>query len=176
MSCIKLQAYEWAVAHPDHVERIAAVCGAARCGELNGVFLRSIEEALKADAAWDASRGHFTTRPDRGLRAFGSIYAGWGVGAGWYTQRGYASAGFECAEAFVRVRERRLTRRWLAWPLTPRLLSRASPPRTRTCPPLPTATQTTCSLRFARGATPTSRDTREATWPPRSAASERACC
>jgi len=97
-----LQAYEWAVAHPDHVERIAAVCGAARCGELNGVFLRSIEEALKADAAWDASRGHFTTRPDRGLRAFGSIYAGWGVGAGWYTQRGYASAGFECAEAFVR--------------------------------------------------------------------------
>ena len=29
-----LQAYEWAVAFPESVQRIAAVCGAARCGEL----------------------------------------------------------------------------------------------------------------------------------------------
>ena len=48
-----LQAYEWAVSVPDGVERIVAVCGAARCGDLNRIFLRSIEAALKTDAAWD---------------------------------------------------------------------------------------------------------------------------
>lgn len=96
-----LQAYEWAVAYPDAVERIAAVCGAARCGELNGVFLRSIEAALKADPAWDASKGHFTTRPTRGLAAFGSIYAGWGVGSGWYLEHEYTRAGFASADDFV---------------------------------------------------------------------------
>ena len=61
-----LQAFEWA-AHgaPDGVERIAAVCGAARCGGLNGVFLSSIEAALKTDGAWDAAAQRFSCRPER---------------------------------------------------------------------------------------------------------------
>ena len=96
-----LQAYEWAVAWPESVRRIAAVCGAARCGELNRVFLGSIEAALKADAAWDAAAGRFTRPPTRGLAAFGSIYAGWGVGSSWYTEAEYARAGFASAEDFV---------------------------------------------------------------------------
>jgi len=96
-----LQAFEWAVAYPSSVQRVAAVCGASRCGELNGVFLSSIEAALKADAAWDEANGHFATRPERGLRAFSSIYAGWGVGSSWYTERAYARAGFSSAADFV---------------------------------------------------------------------------
>lgn len=95
-------AYEWAVAYPDAVARIAAVCGASRCGELNAVFLRSIEAALKADRAWDATSGFFSSRPHDGLRAFASIYAGWGVGPGWYVDRDFETrAGFASADAFV---------------------------------------------------------------------------
>jgi pimeloyl-ACP methyl ester carboxylesterase len=55
-----LQAFEWAVAHPDEVARVAAVCGASRCGELNSVFLRSLEATLQARAHAQPS-GHTTT-------------------------------------------------------------------------------------------------------------------
>lgn len=95
------QAYEWATSQPEGVERIAAVCGAARCGDLNRVFLRSVEAALQADAAWDASLCRFTHRPTRGLKAFGSIYAGWGVGERFYVEKAYEAAGFASADAFL---------------------------------------------------------------------------
>lgn len=97
-----LQAYEWAVAEPEGVRAIAAVCGAARCGELNHVFLRSIEAALKADGAWDDAACRFSHRPTRGLEAFASIYAGWGVGEAWYTSRAFEAAGYASAEEFLR--------------------------------------------------------------------------
>ena len=96
-----LQAYEWAVRVPDGVERIAAVCGAARCGALNRIFLRSLEAALQADAAWDPRLCRFTRRPTRGLKAFASIYAGWGVGEAFYVDRGYEAAGYASADVFL---------------------------------------------------------------------------
>lgn len=37
----------------------------------------------------------------RGLRAFSTIYAGWGVGSEWYLDRHYQTAGFSSADAFV---------------------------------------------------------------------------
>ena len=38
----------------------------------------------------------------RGLAAFASIYAGWGVGEGWYVDARYESAGFTSADDFLR--------------------------------------------------------------------------
>jgi homoserine O-acetyltransferase len=96
-----LQAFEWATSEPEGVARIAAVCGASRCGELNRVFLRSLEAALHADAAWDERAQRFTHRPERGLRAFATIYAGWGVGPDYYRTRAYAAAGYASADDFV---------------------------------------------------------------------------
>ena len=96
-----LQAYEWAVSSPEGVERIAAVCGASRCGSLNRIFLRSLEAALKADGAWDEAGQRFTHRPMRGLRAFSSIYAGWGVGSSFYVDKAYEGAGFSSADDFL---------------------------------------------------------------------------
>jgi homoserine O-acetyltransferase len=55
----------------------------------------------QADAAWNPRTARFTGRPSRALEAFGAIYAGWGVGAGWYLNRRYAAAGFGSAEEFV---------------------------------------------------------------------------
>ena len=98
-----LQAYEWATAFPEAVKRIAVVCGASRCGELNKVFLGSLEAALKVDPAWEAKHaGFFHERPQKGLVAFGSIYAGWGVGTEWYNEKRYLSAGYSSAEDFVK--------------------------------------------------------------------------
>ena len=88
-----LQAYEWAVAYPEAVRRVAVVCGASRCSEINAVFLRSLEAALQADGAWDEEARRFVRHPSRGLHAFGAIYAGWGVGTEWYEGRRGESAG-----------------------------------------------------------------------------------
>ena len=125
-----LQAFEWAVAYPDAVARVVAVCGAARCGPLNRVFLNSLEAILDADGA-----GGVPGLPRRGLAAFATVYAGWGVGADWYIGREY---------------ERRLR--------TSTILSRGA-----TCRALRTATPTTSSLRCARGRRRTWRRTRAAT-------------
>lgn len=92
------QAYEWAVRFPDRVEAIAAVCGAARCAPINTSFLLSLEASLQADRRWRPKERCFDNVPVDGLRAFGRIYSGWGVGQGWYekelfrTVNGYASA------------------------------------------------------------------------------------
>lgn len=96
-----LQAYEWAVAYPEATPRIACVCGAARCGELNSVFLMSLEAALTSDPAYDPITGGFSTKPVKGLETFAKIYAGWGVGEGWYTQAGYKSAHYSSGAEFV---------------------------------------------------------------------------
>ena len=96
-----LQAFEWATQVPDGVERIAAVCGASKCGDLNRIFLRSIEAALKADAAWDPSSERFTHKPTRGLRAFSSIYAGWGVGPDYYVHKTFEKDGYTTADDFL---------------------------------------------------------------------------
>ena len=89
--------------HRRGVPRIAVVCGAARCGEVNKVFLGSLEAALKVDPAWEEKHtGFFDRRPERGLLAFGHIYAGWGVGTEWYNEKRYLSAGYSSAEDFVK--------------------------------------------------------------------------
>ena len=91
-----LQAFEWAVAYPDAVARVVAVCGAARCGPLNRVFLNSLEAILDADGA-----GGVPGPPRRGLTAFATVYAGWGVGADWYIGREYERHGFADVDDFV---------------------------------------------------------------------------
>ena len=86
------QAYHWAVLHPERVRRVAALCGTARTGEHNIVFLRSLEAALMADPAWDGTR--FTTTPERGFRAFARIYASWAASQAFYRRGLYRQLGY----------------------------------------------------------------------------------
>ena len=91
-----LQSFEWGASFPSMVERIAPICGAARCSRHNYVFLAGLRAALTADAAWNG--GDYTTRPVQGLKAFGRVYAGWAFSQAFYRQSldmsalGYASA------------------------------------------------------------------------------------
>ena len=105
-----MQAYHWAVAFPDLVERIAVVCGSARCAPHNAVFLESVRAALTADAAY--VDGAFTARPVRGQRAMGRVYAGWALSQEFYREEVWRTIGFTSLEDFlVRFWEANFSRR-----------------------------------------------------------------
>ncbi len=69
------QAYQWAVDHPEAVERICCVCGTARTSPHNRLFLLSLRQALCADRHWNGAS--FDAPPQQGLRTFALIYASW---------------------------------------------------------------------------------------------------
>ena len=105
-----MQAYHWAVAFPEMVERIAVVCGSARCAPHNAVFLESVRAALMADAAY--VDGAFTARPVRGMRAMGRVYAGWALSQEFYREEVWRTIGFTSLEDFlVRFWEANFSRR-----------------------------------------------------------------
>ncbi len=95
-----LQTYEWAAAYPAMVERIAPICGAARCARHNYVFLAGLKAALTADAHWNG--GDVTEKPVAGLKAFGRIYAGWAFSQAFYREKVDMTAmGFASVDAFL---------------------------------------------------------------------------
>lgn len=69
------QAYQWAVEHPQLVERICCVCGTARTSPHNRLFCLSLRQALTADRHWTGSG--FAADPEQGLRTYALIYASW---------------------------------------------------------------------------------------------------
>ena len=90
-----LQTYHWGAMYPDMVERILPFMGSAKCSRHNFVFLEGAKAALLADAQF--KDGWYTSPPERGLRAFGRVYAGWGFSQAFYRHQidvegmGYAS-------------------------------------------------------------------------------------
>ena len=94
-----MQAYHWAALYPELVDRIAVVCGAARCAPHNHVFLEGVKAALTTDAAF--RDGRFVAVPERGLRAVGRIYAGWAMSQGYYREERWRAAGFSSLEDFL---------------------------------------------------------------------------
>jgi len=94
-----MQAYHWATAFPDLVERIAVVCGSARCAPHNAVFLEGVRAALTADPAY--ANGVFTAMPVRGYRAMGRVYAGWALSQEFYREEVWREIGFSSLEDFL---------------------------------------------------------------------------
>jgi len=90
-----LQTFHWGALFPDMVELIAPFCGSAKCSRHNYVFLEGVKAALRADSAWE--NGRYTSKPEKGLRAVGRVYAGWGLSQTFYREEldlkalGYAS-------------------------------------------------------------------------------------
>ncbi len=94
-----MQAYHWAAMYPDAVERIAVVCGAARCAPHNFVFLEGVKAALTADPHWNGA--WFEAHPVRGIRAMGRIYAGWALSQAFYLREVWKSIGHSSLEDFL---------------------------------------------------------------------------
>lgn len=93
------QAFQWALSHPDLVERIMPCCGASRVSRHCYVFLCGVKAALLADPAFGG--GDYTAPPDAGLRAAGRVYAGWGLSQAFYRQELYRQLGFDSVDAFL---------------------------------------------------------------------------
>jgi homoserine O-acetyltransferase len=94
-----MQAYHWAALFPDAVERIAVVCGAARCAPHNHVFIEGAAHALRADAAY--RDGVFSERPVRGFRAMGRVYAGWALSQTFYREELWRTLGATSLEDYL---------------------------------------------------------------------------
>jgi homoserine O-acetyltransferase len=69
------QAYQWAVTHPDWVQRICCLCGTTRTSPHNRLFCLSLRQALTADRHWNGAG--FDAEPLDGLRTYALIYASW---------------------------------------------------------------------------------------------------
>jgi len=78
-----LQAYHWAALFPAQVDRIVVNCGVARTAVHNQVFLRSLMATLEA-APQHIGNGRFSAEPRAAKRAFGRIYAAWGLSHDFY--------------------------------------------------------------------------------------------
>jgi homoserine O-acetyltransferase len=98
-SMAALQAFEWAVAYPEMVERIFPFCGAARTSEHNHVFLDGVAAAIRADSTF--ADGRYERQPLAGLTAAATVYAGWGFSQAFYRRQLYRDLGFASRDAFV---------------------------------------------------------------------------
>ncbi len=94
------QAYHWATLFPGMVERIVVNCGSARTSPHNYVFLEGVRMALQADPAWDGER--LQSKPERGLRAMGRIYAGWAMSQTFYRQELWRAQGYGSLEDYLK--------------------------------------------------------------------------
>ncbi|WP_166345313.1 alpha/beta fold hydrolase [Phytoactinopolyspora limicola] len=93
------QTYQWAVSHPDMVERIVPFCGSSKTSLHNIVFLEGVKAALTADGAYQG--GWYTEQPTTGLRAAARVYAGWGFSQAFYWDKLYTQLGFTSLEDFL---------------------------------------------------------------------------
>jgi homoserine O-acetyltransferase/O-succinyltransferase len=93
------QTYQWAVSHPDMVERACPFCGSSKTSEHNIVFLEGVKAALTADDAFQ--NGWYETKPAKGLRAMARVYAGWGFSQAFYWDQVYKEMGYTSLEDFL---------------------------------------------------------------------------
>jgi homoserine O-acetyltransferase/O-succinyltransferase len=93
------QAYHFAALFPDRVSRLLAVCGSAKTSPHNQVFLEGVKAALLADA--DFADGRYTHPPERGLDAFGRVYAGWAYSQTFFRIGLYRELGYESPRALL---------------------------------------------------------------------------
>ncbi|MFP5361587.1 MAG: alpha/beta fold hydrolase [Thermoleophilia bacterium] len=93
------QTYQWAVSHPDMVQRACPFCGSSKTSEHNIVFLEGVKAALTADDAFRG--GWYDEQPTKGLRAAARVYAGWGFSQAFYWDRVYTQLGYSDLEDFL---------------------------------------------------------------------------
>jgi homoserine O-acetyltransferase len=93
------QAFQWGLSHPELVERIMPTGGASTVSPHCFVFLAGVRAALLADPAY--AGGDYEAPPERGLRAVGRVYAGWGLSQAFYRQGLYRQMGHETIDAFL---------------------------------------------------------------------------
>lgn len=93
------QTFQWAATYPEMVRAAVPMAGSARTAEYNRLFLLSLRRALELDPEFRA--GFYDRPPVAGLRAFSTIYAGWGLSEPFYRKGLYRSLGAKTYAEFV---------------------------------------------------------------------------
>jgi len=104
------QSFQWAAQFPDMVDAILPFCAAAKASPHNIVFLEGVKAALQADCAYNG--GDYDEQPERGLRAFGRVYAGWGYSQTFFREKLHRRLGFETFEEVLHDWEEDHFRNW----------------------------------------------------------------
>lgn len=94
-----MQALYFAMLHPERVAALLPFCCTARCWPHNRVFLDGVKAALCADRDWQD--GRYAAPPERGLRAFGRVYAGWAYSQAFFRDELWRELGFASLEALL---------------------------------------------------------------------------
>jgi homoserine O-acetyltransferase len=76
------QAFQWAVTYPDFADRMVATSGTAKCHPHGFVRLEGQIAAITTDPVF--AGGDYKTRPEKGLAAFGLVWAGWLYSQEWW--------------------------------------------------------------------------------------------
>jgi homoserine O-acetyltransferase/O-succinyltransferase len=98
-----IQSYHWAALYPELVERAIVVCGSSRTATHNKVFLSGLLRILEAAPEYRGD-GRFSAEPRAALRAFGHVYAGWGLSQDFYRERLHETAlGAPDLDTFLRT-------------------------------------------------------------------------
>ena len=95
------QTYEWAVRFPDMVKRAAPFAGTAKTTPHDYIFVRSHENAIKSDPAWN---GGFYTEPhavEVGLKRHAEVWSVMGLCPEFYKQEAWRDAGFSSLDDFL---------------------------------------------------------------------------
>ncbi len=93
------QSYQWAAQYPNLVKAIVPYCASAKTSVHNWVFLEGVKAALEVDAKFDG--GNYQSPPEKGLKAFGRVYAGWAYSQAFYREGMYRLLGFDSAEELL---------------------------------------------------------------------------
>lgn len=93
------QTFQWAVSHPEHMERIAPWCGHARTTAHTWAFLDGMASVPPLDPAWQG--GRYLDPPLAALRTLAHVYAGWGFSQAWYREERFKELGHATAQAFI---------------------------------------------------------------------------
>lgn len=85
------QAFQWAVSHPNFVDRIVATSGTAKCYPHGFVRLEGQIAALTTDSGF--AGGDYRTQPTKGIAAFGMVWAGWLYSQEWWRRELWRTSG-----------------------------------------------------------------------------------
>lgn len=94
-----VQAYHWAAMYPNFVQRVVAICGAAKISTHNYVFLEGMRGILQADPVWNG--GRYKTQPVNGLATMARAWAAWPPSANFYRNKYYERLGFKTVDDFL---------------------------------------------------------------------------
>ena len=93
------QSFQWGAQYPDMVKNILPFCGSAKTSIHNFVFLEGVKAALQADEKFN--HGNYTSPPEKGLKAFARVYAGWAYSQTFFREQWFRKLGFDSAEAML---------------------------------------------------------------------------